>query len=85
MFTDEDKPDETDGTWSMLIDIWLDGFASGLKSAMIEIGNIPEDLAGEVMGRYIEPIVRDPLAVEAIRLAIQARMIGDVSTGPAGK
>lgn len=82
MSTDEQRPDNTPdetGTvtvpYSLLVDIWLDGFVSGVSTAA-GIGGANDAESHEVAMRLGSSVARDPAALEMTRRSINDRITG---------
>lgn len=82
MTTDEQQPDNTPdetGTvtvpYSLLVDIWLDGFVSGVSTAA-GLGGANDAESHEIAMRLGASIARDPAALEMTRRSINDRITG---------
>lgn len=82
MSTDEQQPDnapDETGTvtvpYSLLVDIWLDGFVSGVSTAA-GLGGANDAESHEIAMRLGSSIARDPAALEMTRRSINGRITG---------
>ncbi|MFT4088966.1 MAG: hypothetical protein QM658_17780 [Gordonia sp. (in: high G+C Gram-positive bacteria)] len=58
------------------IDVWMDGFVSGTRSAFVNLG-VDADKAIEVADQIASSLTRDPIAVECVRDNITRVLAGE--------
>jgi hypothetical protein len=63
-----------------LLEIWLDGYCSGINTAACRSG-MPEDEAHALAYDECHSIQRDPIAIEQLKAEVLERING-VDTGP---
>lgn len=70
---------------STLLDIWLDGFVSGLSSAAQTITNCSGEEAYQFADHAALSMRNDPAVMETIRREVLERVMGMVDDNPATK
>ena len=70
---------------STLLDIWLDGFVSGLSTAAQGLTNCSGEEADQFADEIAKSMRDDPAAMEMIRREVFERVMGMVDANPATK
>ena len=70
---------------STLLDIWMDGFVSGLASAARTLTNCSGEEADQFADRSALSMRNDPAVMETIRREVLERVMGMVDDNPATK
>lgn len=66
---------------SVLVDIFLDGFSTGIASAAKTFGGSDDTEADALADRFVAEMQRDPLVMEGVRISIRERLQG-IDSGP---
>ena len=61
---------------STLLDIWLDGFTSGLTTAAKNLTGCSGEMAAEFADEIARGIMNDPAAMEMVRREVRERVTG---------
>lgn len=70
---------------STLLDIWMDGFVSGMASAAQTITNCDGEEADQFANRSALAMRNDPAVMETVRREVLERAMGMVDDNPATK
>ncbi|KRQ31379.1 hypothetical protein AOT83_04545 [Mycobacteroides sp. H001] len=70
----------------VMLDIWLDGFASGVATLIMNAAEgheneLPEESQTNMVQKIIRDITNDPAAMETARQKIYARLLGHPQYG----
>ncbi|DAZ90113.1 Uncharacterised protein [Mycobacteroides abscessus subsp. bolletii] len=70
----------------VFLDIWLDGFSSGMATLILNASAghddaPPDDVQAQIVQRTVEKIMDDPAAMETARQKIFARLLGKPQYG----
>lgn len=70
---------------SSILDVWLDGFVSGLSTAAKNFTECSAEQADEFAHMVALSITNDPAAMETVRREVFERLTGMIDANPATK